>query len=78
MVRLGLVTYTAINMLRAKTLPTVLQSRRAYDFSVQEVVLIRQKCSEYWFLPFIYNNDSSSGVVMACYSCISRQKFLSS
>ena len=49
MVRLGLVTYTAINMLRAKTLPTVLQSRRAYDFSVQEVILIRQKCSEYWF-----------------------------
>ena len=38
MVRLGLVTYTAINMLQTKTLPTVLQSRRAYDFSVQEVV----------------------------------------
>ena len=80
MVRSGLVTHMAINMLRAKTLPTVLQSRRTYDFSVQEVILINQTCSEYWLAAYFvyFNNDSSSGVVMACYSYISLQKLLSS
>ena len=38
-----------INILLAKTLQTVLQSRRAYDFAVLEFILIGQKCGVYWF-----------------------------